>query len=67
MSLSCPDYPVHHLKAMQVLTLNVHYENLLSFQIITIMDATMISVEKLRGEAELDSDANDMNPFCFQW
>ena len=45
--------------------LNIHYENLLSFKIcvISIMEATMMPVEKLRGEAELDSDTNDMKFF----
>ena len=45
--------------------LNVHYENLLWFKffVITIMKATMMPAEKLRGEDELASDRNDMKFF----
>ena len=32
---------------------------LFKFFVITIMEATMMPVEKLRGEAELASDTND--------
>ena len=36
---------------------------LFKFFIITIMEATMMPVEKLRGEAELASDTNNMKFF----
>ena len=36
---------------------------LFKFFVITIIEATMMTVEKLRGEAELASDTNDMKFF----
>ena len=38
---------------------------LFKFSVITIMEATMMPVEKLRGEAELASDTNYMKFFLF--
>ena len=35
----------------------------MKFLVITIMEATMMPVEKLRGESELANDTNDMNFF----
>ena len=36
---------------------------LFKFFVITIMEAAMMPVEKLRGETELASDTNDMKIF----
>ena len=65
MSLSCPDYPVRHLKVMQVLTqklwlyiLNICF--VVKFFVVTIIEATMMLVEMLRGEAEMASGINNM-------
>ena len=68
VSLSYPDYLVHYLKAIQVLTWKpwtyiMKISFLFKFFVITIMEATMMPVEKLRGEAELASDTNDMKFF----
>ena len=36
---------------------------LFKFFVVTSMEATMMPVEKLRGEDELASDTNDINSF----
>ena len=56
---------------MQVLTksLERHYENPLSFKFfkITIIEASMMPVEKLWGEAELVRDTTDTKIFLHLW
>ena len=65
VSLSYPDYPILHLKAVQVKTqkpgtyiMKICF--VFKFFIITIMEAMRMTVEKLTGETELASDTNDM-------
>ena len=58
--LSCPPFKSDASSNLEALT--VHYENLLyvKFFVIAVMEATMMPVEKLRGEADLASDTNHM-------
>ena len=44
---------------------NMKISFVLQFFAITIMEATMMPVKKLRGESELASDTNDVKLFFF--
>ena len=63
--LSCPPFKSDASSNLEALKVGLHYENLLYFNffVIAIVEATMIPVEKLRGEAELASDTNHMKFF----
>ena len=72
VSLSCPDYPIHHLKAMQVLTRKPWTDIMkicfvFKFFVFTFMKATMMAVESLGVRPSRLVTQMTWNYSCFMW